>query len=232
MMDGMELLLLSNSRTAAGFLVDYLEEIRDFAGSDRKAAFIPFASVQRPWPEFTRLVGDALQHFELRMVEGPADLRDAEIVVVSGGNTFQLLRECRNRGLLDPLKRKVLSGTKYLGWSAGSNLACPTIKTTNDMPIVDPGSLEALGLLPFQLNPHYTSQSIPGHQGETRDQRLAEFAAVNPEVPVLGLPEGDWLRVSGARIELKGPHEAVWFRGERRIPVPPGVLSPAGPRGT
>jgi dipeptidase E len=232
MMDGMELLLLSNSRTATGFLVDYLEEIRDFAGSARKAAFIPFASVQRPWPEFTRMVGDALQHFELRMVEGPRDLRDAEIVVVSGGNTFQLLKECRNRGLLAPLKKKILSGTRYLGWSAGSNLACPTIKTTNDMPIVDPGSLEALGLLPFQLNPHYTSQSIPGHQGETRDQRLAEFAQVNPDLPVLGLPEGDWLRVSGARIELKVPHEAVWFRGERRIPVPPGVLSPAGPRGT
>jgi dipeptidase E len=232
MMDGMELLLLSNSRTAAGFLVDYLEEIRDFAGTARKAAFIPFASVQRPWPEFTRMVGDALQHFELGMVEGPDDLGDAEIVMVSGGNTFQLLRECRNRGLLDPLKRKVLSGMKYLGWSAGSNLACPTIKTTNDMPIVDPGGLEALGLLPFQLNAHYTSKSIPGHQGETRDQRLAEFAQVNPDLPVLALPEGDWLRVSGARRELKGPHQAAWFHGERRIPVPPGVLLPAGPRGT
>jgi dipeptidase E len=126
--------------------------------------------------------------------------------------------------LLAPLKKKILSGTRYLGWSAGSNLACPTIKTTNDMPIVDPGSLEALGLLPFQLNPHYTSQSIPGHQGETRDQRLTEFAAVNPEVPVLGLPEGDWLRVSGARIELRGPHEAVWFHGASRVPVKPGTL--------
>ncbi|HEX5776195.1 MAG TPA: dipeptidase PepE [Caulobacteraceae bacterium] len=228
----MELLLLSNSRTVSGFLVDYLEEIRAFAGTARKAAFIPFASVQRPWPEFTRMVGDALQHFELRMVEGPDDLRDAEMVVVSGGNTFQLLKECRNRELLAPLKKKILSGTRYLGWSAGSNLACPTIKTTNDMPIVDPGSLEALGLLPFQLNPHYTSKSIPGHQGETRDQRLAEFAAVNPDVPVLGLPEGDWLRVSGARLELKGPHEAVWFHAGRRIPVPPGMLSPAGPQGT
>ena len=232
MIRGMELLLLSNSRTAAGFLVEYLEEVRDFAGTARTAAFIPFASVQRPWPEFTRMVGDALQHFDLRMVEGPGDLRDAEIVVVSGGNTFQLLKECRNRELLAPLKKKILSGTRYLGWSAGSNLACPTIKTTNDMPIVDPGGLEALGLLPFQLNPHYTSKPIPGHQGETRDQRLAEFAAVNPGTPVLGLPEGDWLRVSGERIELKGPHQAVWFHGERRIPVPPGVLSPAGPRGT
>jgi len=224
MIRGVELLLLSNSRAAAGFLVDYLEEIRDFAGAARKAAFIPFASVQRPWPEFTRMVGDALQHFDLRMVEGPHDLRDAEIVVVSGGNTFQLLRECRNRGLLAPLKKKILSGTRYLGWSAGSNLACPTIKTTNDMPIVDPGGLEALGLLPFQLNPHYTSKSIPGHQGETRDQRLAEFAAVNPEMPVLGLPEGDWLRVSGARIELKGPHEAVWFHGASRTSVKAGTL--------
>ena len=224
MMDGMELLLLSNSRTVSGFLVDYLEEIRAFAGTARKAAFIPFASVQRPWPELTRMVGDALQHLELRMVEGPGDLRDAEIVVVSGGNTFQLLKECRNRGLMEKLRERAEAGMPYLGWSAGANLACPTIKTTNDMPIVDPGSLEALGLLPFQLNPHYTSKSIPGHQGETRDQRLAEFAAVNPEMPVLGLPEGDWLRVSGARIELKGPHEAVWFHGESRSPVSPGTL--------
>ena len=224
MIRGMELLLLSNSRTAAGFLVEYLAEIRDFAGTARKAAFIPFASVQRPWPELTALVRDALQHFELRMVEGPADLEEAQLVIVSGGNTFQLLRECRSRGLLAPLKKKILSGSRYIGWSAGSNLACPTIRTTNDMPIVDPGGLEALGLLPFQLNPHYTDRSIPGHQGETRDQRLAEYAAVNPDLPVLGLPEGDWLRVSGGRIELKGPHEAVWFHGAGRTSVKAGTL--------
>jgi len=217
----MELLLLSNSRTANGFLVDYLAEIRDFAGGH--AAFIPFASVQRPWPEFTAMVAEALRPAGIA-IRGFEALESADLVMVGGGNTFQLLAECRARGLLQLLRTKVLSGCKYAGWSAGSNLACPTIKTTNDMPIVDPGGLEALGLLPFQLNCHYTSQSIPGHQGETRDQRLAEFARVNPGVPVLALPEGDRLRVSGESIELRGPHEAIWFQGEERLSVEPGRL--------
>ena len=209
----MEVLRLSNSRTAAGFLVDYVAEIRDFAGAARSAAFIPYASVMRPWEEFTAMVKEVLP-FSFTTLE------DAEIVIVGGGNTFQLLRECRNRGLLKTIRQK----SKYIGWSAGSNLACPTIKTTNDMPIVDPGGLEALGLLPFQINPHYTNAPLPGHRGETRDERLLEFARVNPDLPVLGLPEGSWLRVSGEAIELRGPHEAIWFHGEGRLAVAPGGL--------
>ncbi len=142
--------------------------------------------------------------------------------MVGGGNTFQLLKECRSRGLLDLISSQMKTGMKYIGWSAGANLACPTIKTTNDMPIVDPGGLDALGLVPFQINPHYTNASIPGHQGETRDQRLIEFARVNPQLPVLGLPEGDWLRVSGSSIELRGAHPAAWFAGD----APPQRVNP------
>ena len=104
------------------------------------------------------------------------------------------------------MREKVKTGTRYLGWSAGANLACPTIKTTNDMPIVDPGGLDALGLIGFQINPHYVNVSAPGHHGETRDERLAEFARVNPKLPVIALLEGAWLRVSGSSIELRGPH--------------------------
>ena len=220
----MELLLLSNSRTANGFLVDYAAEIRDFAGAARRAAFVPFASVQRSWPAFTAAVQEVLKDFDIRMLQGAADLDDTELVLVGGGNTFQLLRECRMRELLEPLAARVGKGTKYVGWSAGANLACPTIKTTNDMPIVDPGGLEALGLLAFQLNPHYTSQSIPGHQGETRDERLAEFCKLDAR-PVLALPEGDWLRVSGEAIELRGPHPAFWFHGAEKMPVSAGRLA-------
>lgn len=165
----MQLLLLSNSRTAAGFLNDYLPEIADFAGGTRNAVFVPFASVARPWDEFTAMVREALG-FPLSTVEKPEDLARAELIIVGGGNSFQLLRECRKRGLLSPIAKRVREGMKYLGWSAGSNLACPTIKTTNDMPIVDPGGLDALGLVPFQINPHYTNASLPGHHGETRDR--------------------------------------------------------------
>ncbi len=212
----MELLLLSNSRTAAGFLTDYVAEIEAFAGGARRAVFIPYASVMRSWDEFTGMVRQVLPFFEF--IES---LEEAELVIVGGGNTFQLLHECRKRRLLDPIRKK----TRYIGWSAGSNLACPTIKTTNDMPIVDPGGLEALGLVPFQINAHYTNASLPGHRGETRDERLTEFARVNPQLPVIGLPEGDWLRVSGGRVELRGPHPAVLFSGGRApSPLAPGKL--------
>jgi dipeptidase E len=135
------------------------------------------------------------------------------------------LKEVRTRGLLEAISRRVSAGIPYVGWSAGANLACPTIKTTNDMPIVDPGGLDALGLVPFQINPHYTNAHPPGHQGETRDQRLAEFAQVNPDLPVVGLPEGDWLRVSGGTLELHGPHPAVLFSGTAApAAVRPGPL--------
>ena len=221
----MELLLLSSSRTPAGYLTDYLAEIRAFAGSMRRAAFIPFAAVRLPWEEFRSRVQEALNWLELEIAETPGQLSKAELVIVGGGNTFQLLLECRRRGFLDHIRSRVSHQTRYLGWSAGANLACPTIKTTNDMPIVDPGGLEALGLIPLQINPHYVSVSLPGHHGETRDERLEEFAHANPGLPVIGLPEGDWLRVSGGSMELRGPHRAMWFEGGRpATPITAGKL--------
>jgi dipeptidase E len=211
----MDLLLLSSSRTPAGYLTDYLPEIRAFAGAIRRALFIPFAAVRLPWAEFARRVEEA-SGLSLQLAKESADVEKAELVIVGGGNTFQLLKECRERRFLEAIRSRVSSGkTRYLGWSAGANLACPTIKTTNDMPIVDPGSLDALGLLPFQINPHYVSVSLPGHHGETRDERLEEFAHANPDLPVIGLPEGDWIRVAGKSIELRGPHRAMWFEGAR-----------------
>lgn len=210
----MELLLLSSSRTAAGHFTDYLPEIAAFAGGIRRAAFVPFAAVTRTSVEYAAMVHGALG-FDLEIVKAPADLAGAELIVVGGGNTFQLLRECRQRGLLEKIREKAKAGIKYIGWSAGANLACPTIKTTNDMPIVDPGGLDALGLVPLQINAHYLNVSQPGHHGETRDERLAEFARLNPGVPVIGLPEGDVLRVSGSRIELRGPRPAMWFEGAK-----------------
>ena len=215
----MELLLLSSSRTPAGYFTDYLAEVRAFAAGARRAVFVPFAAVSLPWNEFATRVRDATR-LDLAVATKVDDLEDADLVVVGGGNTFQLLRECRSRGVLEAIGRRVKErNARYLGWSAGANIACPTIKTTNDMPIVDPRGLDALGLIPFQINPHYLSLTVPGHHGETRNDRLGEFARANPALPVIGLPEGDWLRVSGASIELRGAHQAMWFAGEK-APAP------------
>lgn len=215
----MELLLLSNSRSANGWLVDHVPEILSIAGGRRRVFFVPYAVVGTPWLAMQERLQEVLEGFVF------TSLDEAELVVVSGGNTFQLLKEVRQRGLAAPLREKVRSGTPYVGWSAGANLACPTIKTTNDMPIVDPGGLDALGLVPFQINPHYSNAHPPGHQGETRDQRLSEFAQVNPELAVIGLPEGDWLCVSGSDVVLKGPHSATVFKGKAEPwSVKPGPL--------
>ena len=213
----MELLLLSNSRTANGWLVDHVPALRAIAGARKRAFFVPYAVVGTPWEELAAKLFDVLA-----FLSPEKDLARAELILVSGGNTFQLLKEVRQRGLLEKIREKVRGGVPYAGWSAGANLACPTIKTTNDMPIVDPGGLEALGLVPFQVNPHYTNAHPPGHHGETRDQRLAEFALANPALPVIGLPEGDWLRVSGSALELCGPHPAVLFSGK----AAPATLAP------
>ena len=145
-------------------------------------------------------------------VDNPTGLvRGADAILVGGGNTFHLLRETYRVGLVELIRKRVNSGVPYVGWSAGSNLAGPTICTTNDMPIVAPPTFEALGLVPFQINPHFTDAHPPGHRGETRRQRLAEFIAANPEATVAGLPEGTALRVDDAGLALLGAQTAVVF---------------------
>ncbi len=225
----MQLLLLSNSRNPGGtYLGHALDALAALLAGRTTAWFVPFAGVTVPWDEFTAAVATALTPLGVRVAgahvepaPGPGDA-----ILVGGGNTFHLLRECRQRGVLDVMRARVRAGTPYAGWSAGANLTCPTIRTTNDMPIVDPGGFDALDLLAFQINPHFTNAMPPGHQGETREQRLTEFVTANPEVAVLGLPEGDWLRVDGARVTLCGPHDGVAMRaGAAAATVPPGVLT-------
>lgn len=218
----MNLLLLSNSSSDAGYLVHALPDIRELAAglpAGAPAVFVPYAGVTRGWDDYTALVASALADLGLdiqglhRAADPAAALRRTALVIAGGGNTFNLRAELRRRGELEQVARRVRDGASYLGWSAGSNLACPTICTTNDMPIVDPRGFDALGLLPFQINPHYTNAHPPGHRGETRAQRLAEFCALNPAMPVLGLPEGSGLRVRAGAMSLIGPHEAVLLRG-------------------
>ena len=234
----MELLLLSNSTSDRGYLVDALFEIGPFARGVAQAAFVPYASVIRSWDAYEARVAEALAPAGLRIrsvhhaSDPAAAVREAELLIVGGGNTFHLLHHCRRTGVLKALGERARSGTRYLGWSAGANLACPTIRTTNDMPVIDPEGFDALGLVPFQINPHFTDAIPGGHHGETRSERLAEFATLNPSIPVLALPEGSWVRVSGTATTLGGERGALWIvHGRDAQAIAAGPLEmPAIPR--
>ncbi len=214
----MPLLLLSNS-TSPGrpYLAHARDWIAEVVGDARRVAFVPYAAVTFDSDAYVERVRVALDGLGLEVVgvhasADPADVvAGADAVFVGGGNTFHLLREVYRHGLIDAIRRRVGEGAPYVGWSAGSNLAGPTVRTTNDMPIVEPPSLDALGLVPVQINPHYTDAHPAGHQGETRAQRLAEFVAANPGRPVVGLPEGTAIRIADGRATLLGDGPARVF---------------------
>jgi dipeptidase E len=215
------LLLLSNSKNPdAGVLEHALVAIRDFLGAGaRRVVFVPYASVARSWDDYAAWARPPFEAlgYEFSSAHAGGDpaaaVRDADAVFVGGGNTFQLLRALYDTGLVEALRARVRDGMPYMGASAGTNVACPTIKTTNDMPIIEPPTFDALGLVPFQINPHYTDATIAGHGGETRDERLGEFLRVNPGVRVVGLREGTMLRVEGDRVTLLGDRPARVFTG-------------------
>ena len=227
----MQLLLLSNSTSDRGYLVDALSPIEAFARGSVQAAFVPYAAVTRTWDAYEERVGTALAPAGITIrsihhAHDPADaVRGADLIIVGGGNTFNLLHQCRQTGVLAAIAEAVRGGVRYVGWSAGANLACPTIRTTNDMPVVDPGGFDALALVPFQINPHFTDAMPAGHFGETRSERLAEFTTLHPSIPVLALPEGSWVRVFGATMTLGGEHGASWIvQGREAEPVAAGAL--------
>ena len=206
----MRLLLLSNSRNPGGGWLDHAEgEIRDFFGPPgAPLIFFPFAAVSITFDAYAEMARKRFSRlgYEVLNANKARSTANAGGFVTGGGNTFRLLDEMQRRGWLPRVRRTVRAGTPYIGWSAGSNLACPTIRTTNDMPVIEPRSLNAMGLVPFQLNPHYTDRVLAGHGGESRDQRIAEFLKLNRGVKVLGLREGSLLRCEGKRLELRlGP---------------------------
>jgi len=211
------LLLISNStHHGQGYLDHAIAEIQDFLGGVRRVTFVPFALQNRAGyaEKFqARLAAAGLEAEALTGDEADRRRIDAaEAVFVGGGNTFRLLRTLYDLGLMAPLRARALAGMPYLGASAGINVAGPTIRTTNDMPIVEPPSFDALGLVPFQINPHYLDPD-PGstHMGETREQRIVEFLEENDRV-VVGLREGAWIRVEGDSASLGGLNGARIFR--------------------
>ena len=151
-------------------------------------------------------------------------VRETEAVFIGGGNTFRLLKALYDDDLLDPIRERVRAGMPYIGSSAGSNVAAPTIRTTNDMPIVQPPSFDALGLVPFQINPHYLDADPNStHKGETREERLIQFLEEN-ETPVVGLREGAMLRIENGKTLLKGSTGArIFRRGHEPVETRPGA---------
>jgi len=214
------LLLLSNSTNFGEPFLQYpLRTIRQFLGPVvSQVLFVPYAGVRISFSDYAARVRERFQEIGIAVTsvhetENPAAaVERSSTIVVGGGNTFCLLDRLYAHGLVERIRERVLQGGPYVGWSAGSNVACPTIKTTNDMPIVEPRSLNALDLVPFQINPHYTDATLPNHGGETRAERLIEFLEMNPTMTVIGLREGTMLRVEDEKIELLGDKPARLFR--------------------
>jgi len=214
------LLLLSNSTNyGQGFLEHGKGPIKTFLGpAVPRVLFVPYAGVTFSWDAYAEKVRERFRQmgYELESVhesDSPVQaVQEAEAIAVGGGNTFHLAFHLYQAGLLEPIRERVLAGIPYIGWSAGSNVACPSIKTTNDMPIIEPPRFEALNLVPFQINPHYLDTHPAGHQGETRDDRIAEFVEINPDMFVVGLREGSILQVEDEHLTLLGGKKAKIFR--------------------
>ena len=213
------LLAFSSSRVGNGaYLETAVPIVKEFLGEKvLKIAFIPFAAVGNDYDDYTAMVKKGLAvlpHSIDTVTPGCANevIEKADVIMVGGGNTFKLLHDIYYLKLLDVIRDKVNKGAPYIGWSAGSNILGPTIGTTNDMPVIEPKSFNALGLLPFQINPHYTNVKPGGHNGETRDQRLEEFIMLNPGLPIVGLPEGTALLLNNGLLSLLGSLPAVLFQ--------------------
>lgn len=215
----MRLLLISNSTNPGEAYLDYPKNhIREFLGDKpMNALFIPYAAVTFSYDEYEEKVNDRFAeighhvtgiHRYINPVEA---IENADAIVVGGGNTWQLVKMLQEKGLMKVIRKKVKKGTPYIGWSAGSNIACPTLRTTNDMPIVEPLKFKTLKLVPFQINPHYLDDNPVNHGGETRETRIREFIEVNRETHVVGLREGTMLLLEDDELVLMGNRKARIF---------------------
>lgn len=222
------LLLISNSTPHGRGYLDHVEkEILDFVGRRINILFVPYAVHDRR--AYTMKSQERFREMGLSLTSihdvsnMPRAVDEAEVIFVGGGNTFRLLRGLHDHDLLGPIRRRVAAGLPYIGSSAGSIVACPTLKTTKDMPVVQPPSFEALGLVPFQISPHYLDPDPAStHMGETQEERIMQFLEEN-EAPVVGLREGSFLLVREGAVVLKGPNSArIFRRGENAVEVPSG----------
>jgi len=235
----MNLLLISNSTNYGEKYLEWPKKhIKAFMqGFDGKEIlFIPYAGVgmdpdnlNKSYDIYEKKVADVFSELGLIIhsihhYDNPLEaVNQAKAIAVGGGNTFHLVAKLHEYMLMDAIAHKVRSGMPYMGWSAGSNVACPSLMTTNDMPIIQPQSFRCMNLIPFQINPHYIDAHIQGHAGESRKQRLDEFMIINKDMPVVGLREATLLEIHQEDIQLKGSRPLVYFRfGNEPVDYNPG----------
>jgi len=228
----MQLLLLSNSTNQGEEYLGWPREIiRQFIEKNKikSCVFVPYAGVTVTWDDYITRVRAVFSVWgcELESIHNMPDpvlaINNAECIVVGGGNTFRLVQMMHELGIMSAIREKTLAGTPFIGWSAGSNVACPTLSTTNDMPIIQPSSFNTLNLIPFQINPHYLDANPEGHGGETREQRINEYQALNTEVVVVGLREATALLVDENKIDLLGNRPMrLFLAGKEPVEFQPG----------
>ena len=220
----MRLLLLSNSTMKGTPYLEWPQSyLQNFLKDVDELLFVPYAGVTMSYDEYTHSVAKALEPTGTKVIgihsveDKQSAIENAQCIAIGGGNTYHLLAIMQNENIIESINKAVVDGAAYIGWSAGSNVACPTIMTTNDMPIIEPQSFTALNLIDFQINAHYTTKTIDGHGGESRDLRLKEFLIINNEMKVLGLPEGKLLELDGDKWYLKGieGEQTMVFRADQ-----------------
>ncbi|RUO50869.1 dipeptidase PepE [Pseudidiomarina aquimaris] len=222
-----QLLLCSSSKAGdSAYLEPVIPHLQERLPNPCTLMFVPYAGVGMSYDDYTAKVAEALvpHGYQVKGLHNEADpqaaIANAAAILVGGGNTFHLLAQLQQLDLIEPIRAAVATGVPYIGWSAGSNIAGLTIRTTNDMPIVQPPSFDALALVPFQLNPHYSDYQPPGFHGETRDQRLAEFMAIEPNTPILAIREGTALKVDGETMTLLGASDGCVFKKGQKSALP------------
>ena len=217
------LLISASSYQDTGYLRHCKNWVKDFLGESGKEEilFIPYAGVRRTNDEYEQKVIDRLKNKNIKSIHHYEDkisaIKNASSIAVGGGNTFMLLYTLYKLNLIEPIKEAVANGAKYLGWSAGANIAGKTMMTTNDMPIIMPKSFDSLNIFPYQINPHFISGKLAGHNGESREERLEEFLIANPKETIYALPEGTALLIAGSEAEVIGHSEILKFEYQKEI---------------
>ncbi len=223
----MNVLMLSSSRFAELPYLAYASDwMNSHLGDVKDVLFIPYAGVTTSWDAYTQMVQSAIPQLKvtgLHQTEDPVlAIRSAQAILVGGGNTFRLLHELYHLNLISLIQEKVNHGMPYIGWSAGANICGQSIRTTNDMPIIEPPSFQALAIISAQINPHYTDIKPKDFHGETRDQRISEFCVLHPSTPVLAIKEGSALSLINNRLTLLGDLNGFVFEGDKKQSISPG----------